>query len=640
MKQFPSKSPEIRAKAMLSKTPSNLSKIPTLPTSLKWRTELQQSHLISQVSSLLLHHKHWITILRNRNLISKLTLPIFLKILHNTQNNPQISLHFFNWSKTNLPFKPDLKSHLKIIQILVQSNLQEPARSILKEPIIQSEPISTVVNSSVKICKNGSVRSLVLSFLLENYPNCNLGIERLEMFRRIRSYGCVPTVNSCNALLDTFERSGDLHLVWCFFAAVIRSGVLPNSVMWVLLTRVFCREGKLKMAVKLLNSGFSSAGMYNLVIDGYCRNGYFPTALDLLNEMCCKKLMPGFGTYSSILDGACKFGDVGVMDLIMREMVVKGFLLMMDNGDYDLVIQKFCDLGKTYAAEMFFERARSEKIGLRDSSYLCMLKSFSKEGRSNDAMRVYRMTQEKGIVMGDDCGNAFANVICKEEPLEEVNMILKDVIRRGFLPLDLSKYVDVLCSKGQWQEADDLLSVVFEMGLLPEGFCCQSLVKRHCADGRIDSALALHYKMDRLGGCLDLISYNALLHGLCVDKRIEEAAQVFDCMRRRNVLSSTSFSTMIIALCHEKEMRKAMKMHDEMLQKGLKPDEVTYKRLILEFKTLSMQLENLGQKSARSISEQGAGMISIPYALSKGGWLSLILILLVEIICCYTGLLL
>ncbi|XAR53479.1 hypothetical protein NMG60_11022047 [Bertholletia excelsa] len=36
----------------------------------------------------------------------------------------------------------------------------------------------------------------------------------------------------------------------------------------------------------------------------------------------------------------------------------------------------------------------------------------------------------------------------------------------------------------------------------------------------------------------------------------------------------------------------------------------------------------------------GVGILSIPYALSQGGWLGLILLLLVATICCYTGLLL
>lgn len=31
------------------------------------------------------------------------------------------------------------------------------------------------------------------------------------------------------------------------------------------------------------------------------------------------------------------------------------------------------------------------------------------------------------------------------------------------------------------------------------------------------------------------------------------------------------------------------------------------------------------------------GLLSIPYALAEGGWLSLVLLLLVAMVCCYTG---
>lgn len=41
-----------------------------------------------------------------------------------------------------------------------------------------------------------------------------------------------------------------------------------------------------------------------------------------------------------------------------------------------------------------------------------------------------------------------------------------------------------------------------------------------------------------------------------------------------------------------------------------------------------------------SLSLSGVGLLSIPYALSEGGWLSLALLLLVAAVCCYTGLLL
>lgn len=51
-------------------------------------------------------------------------------------------------------------------------------------------------------------------------------------------------------------------------------------------------------------------------------------------------------------------------------------------------------------------------------------------------------------------------------------------------------------------------------------------------------------------------------------------------MRTHNLLNGESFSAMISGLCHENDLKKAMKLHDEMLNLGLKPNLKNYKRLI------------------------------------------------------------
>ena len=90
--------------------------------------------------------------------------------------------------------------------------------------------------------------------------------------------------------------------------------------------------------------------------------------------------------------------------------------------------------------------------------------------------------------------------------------------------------------------------------------------------------------MVRLNLCLDVTTYNVILNGLIVVRRMEEAVRVFEYMRRHQKLSSATFTVMIQGLCRVNELRKAMKLHDEMLKVGLKPDEKTYKRLISVFK--------------------------------------------------------
>ena len=148
----------------------------------------------------------------------------------------------------------------------------------------------------------------------------------------------------------------------------------------------------------------------------------------------------------------------------------------------------------------------------------------------------------------------------------------------------LSGFISFLCGRGRWREAEDLLNLVLDKGLLPDLTCCSSLVGHYCSRRRIDSAMALHNKMEKLNGSLDVTTYNVLLGGFFAAGRVEEAVRVFDYMTRHTLMSSESFTIMIRGLCQVKELRKAMKIHDEMLKLGLKPPTATYKRLICGFK--------------------------------------------------------
>ncbi|GFZ03196.1 hypothetical protein Acr_15g0018040 [Actinidia rufa] len=85
-------------------------------------------------------------------------------------------------------------------------------------------------------------------------------------------------------------------------------------------------------------------------------------------------------------------------------------------------------------------------------------------------------------------------------------------------------------------------------GFLPDSSSCCLLVERYCMTRQIDSAIALHRKMEKPNGTLDIAAYNMLLNGLIKERRVEEAVKVFDYMRTRELQSSASFSIVISPL--------------------------------------------------------------------------------------------
>lgn len=507
--------------------------------------------------------------------------------------------------KTNLRFQPDLAAHSQIIRISIHSGLFQPAKDNL-DSLIETQKVPVLLDSVIRACRGKhSETPPVLGFVLECYSNKGLITEALEVFRRITADGHVPPLPACNALLDSLQRAHEIKLAWCVCGALIRIRVLPD---YVRIAQILCKNGKLDRVVRLLDMGIvSNALVYKLVIDCYSERGNFSRAFHYLGEMCKTKNRnsdPGFATYISILDGACKYDNEEVFEAVLGSMVEKGLLPKLPSLlEYDSIIQKICNLGKTYGAQTLFKRARDVKIELQDSTYGCVLKALAKEGRVKEAIGVYHVILENGVTVKDSCYHAFVNALCDQEysyaypyPSKEVSKLVGEIIGKGYSPCGskLSKFINALCTKKHgWMEADHVVNMVIEKGgvLLPDSFSYCALMKHYCycrsSSKRqlMDSAIALHEKMKKVkGASLDVATYNLLLNGLFREKRIEDAISVFDCMRSQNLLSSTSFTIMISGLCRQNQLRMAMKFHDEMLNKELKPDPLTYKRIISGFK--------------------------------------------------------
>ncbi|XP_010059638.2 pentatricopeptide repeat-containing protein At4g21170 [Eucalyptus grandis] len=510
---------------------------------LPWRAQIEQHQLASQISALLLQRRNWAPLLETLDLPSRLNPSLFLRVLRRIETNPRISLGFFNWVGTRLGFGADLRSCCHIIRVLVGSGDVQAARPIW-DSVAKAHSASRIADSMMRASRGSdSCRSSTLSFVDEGYSHDGLCIEGLEVFGKMRMCGLTPSVDACNALLDALRRKDEITLAWCFYGAMIRACVSEDRVTWSLIAQILSKGGKFDRIVALLDLGIYSSVMYNVVIDHYSKSGEFGAAFSRLAEMLDRRVEAGFGTYSSILDGACRHRDVNVTEKTIGEMIEKGFLSPSSLLGYDSVIQKLSDLGKVHAAEMFFEKALENKVKLLNATYGCLLRAMSKEGRVKESIRMYRMIDERSIVVNDSCYDAFLDLLCEEDPSEEKSLLVRELITRGLSSSHsgLSNFLASQCRKRRWKEVEDLLDVILEKGLSLDTFCCSSLVRRYCSIGQTSKAVALHNKIEKLEANLDESAYNILLEALLRGRDIEEAFSVFDHMRRRDLVSTASF---------------------------------------------------------------------------------------------------
>ncbi|KAK8948403.1 Pentatricopeptide repeat-containing protein [Platanthera zijinensis] len=558
----------------------------TLSSPLKWRRAAAHRALAAQLSSFLLHHKNALSILRSKIPLLPRPFPSSLlrRILTRNHSHPAVSLRFFLFARSHLSFSPGLTDLSTISSILVAAGHLSTAAGLFS-PVLLSHPPPTVLKSLLRSSSYCIIsQSVVLSFVLELYcefPSANA----METFLTMRDSRLVPSIRSVSKFLTYLNSIGEIDKAWSVFAAALRLGTEMDDGIWEVLLRLLLQDGKLQRAEILLNSGFGERpSSYDLVVDSYACRREFAAALRVLNGMEQRGFSPKLGTLSSVLEGSCRFGDLKLAGLIMKEMAVKGLLPMAPTFDFDWIIARFCEMGRCFSSMMIFEKARRANYDLGDASYASMLGALAQKGQTNEAMKVFDIMSQRGISLDHGGLGLFVSGICNVEPQDEVDSVIMDVMRDGFLPKssDLSRYLTENYSKGRWKEATELLDFALDKGILLDSSCCCSLLNHFCKNGLLDLAIGLHKRVRGLGGFLNSKSYNELLEALVMEGRTAESIEIFDFMREKNVFSSFSFVIMIHVLLHE-ELRKAMTLHDEMLKLGLKPDTATYKRMISGF---------------------------------------------------------
>lgn len=488
----------------------------------------------------------------------------------------------------NIDFTPDLKTQCRLTRILFDSGLPKLGKPIL-DSLIQDHPPAKIVLLLIQSRKGAGFHSvsLILNSVAESYCSKQMYLQSLQIYQKAVESGVGLNLGTCNSLLNLLVDKNELRIAWCFYASITRNGVPGDRITWSLIARILCKDGEFERVSMILELGIYTPVMFNLMIDSCSKRGDFEAAFDYLNKMCSERIEPSLITYGSMLDAACKFQDKEVIESVLHLILVKGYLPEPRGSDYDLIIQKLSDLGSTYAVDLFFKKVCDEKIELQHSTYECMLGALlSEQGRVRDAIKLYNIIQERKILLTEICYNKFVAVLCQENPSQGISKLLIDIIRGEFCPvtIELSKYIRKLCSVGRWREAEELWNLILNQGCLIDSSTCASFVKHYCCNRRLDSAILLHDRLAGLKGVLEIATYNVFLVALLKEKRIEEATKVFGYMKACKMLSSESFSVMIRGLCHENELRKAMKLHDEMLVLGYKPDRKSYKRLISGFR--------------------------------------------------------
>ncbi|KAG7583961.1 Pentatricopeptide repeat [Arabidopsis suecica] len=337
----------------------------------------------------------------------------------------------------------------------------------------------------------------------------------------------------------------------------------------------------IRLALRLAEDEDRVLKVFRSLLKSYNRCGSAPFVFDLLIKSCLD---------SKEIDGAV---------MVMRKLRSRGINPQISTCNA-LVSEVSKRRGGSNGYKMYREVFGLDDVRVDDAkkmigkikpnanTFNSMMVSFYREGETEMVEMIWReMEEEVGCSPNGYSYSVLMEAYCARGLVSEAEKIWDEMKVKGVV-CDVVAYntmIGGLCSNLEVAKAKELFR---EMGL--KGIECTSLTYEHlvngyCKVGDVDSALVVYREMKRKGFEAEGLTIDALVEGLCDDRngqRVIEAADIVkDAVRESEFYPSRKcYELLIKRLCEEGKMDRALNIQAEMVGKGLKPSQETYRAFI------------------------------------------------------------
>ncbi|KAK6912856.1 Pentatricopeptide repeat [Dillenia turbinata] len=475
----------------------------------------------------------------------------------NSQENPYLSLFFFNWSSNPNP-NPNNYSHAPlcysaITDHLLSHNLFSAASSLLES--------------------HNQLSDFLIAKFIKSYGTLGDVKLAIHWFRRAKLIESGDCLYSYNSVLVALVKNNRIKLARAFYDEIIRENVVkPDVLTCTIMIRGYCKLGLIKDAKKVFDEMPCEPNLvtFNTMIHGFCKRGLIENALEIVERMKeDEEWLPDTVTYTTLIDGYCRRGELKEAMKLMDEMVKKG--CEPNEVTYNALINGLClsgdvDEGKVKLAEMMLKGLKGNR-----STHASLLKGLSVAGRSDEAIQHLRYMVSSGMKLDPKSYAVVVNEYCKMGKPKEAIPLLKEMRMRGISPrvciynAVLRKLVDSSDLDG----AVHFLKQMQEMGWFPNFISYSTVICGICrAKGRMQEVEELVMNMRRDGHDLDPSMYSCLIKGYCKDGKVQKAVHLFlESVSAGYMISIETFVVLFNELCASWKLSEVDEVFEEMTRR-------------------------------------------------------------------------
>ncbi|KAI5070843.1 hypothetical protein GOP47_0015186 [Adiantum capillus-veneris] len=296
---------------------------------------------------------------------------------------------------------------------------------------------------------------------------------------------------------------------------------------------------------------------------------FIKTGLDQ-NEAIGNALVDMYSNWKSLKDAQKVFEEMRVRSVVT----------------WNTMIATYADHGHVDSSMELFKRMQSEGTTLDSVSVANTLKACSIACTLEEGRFVHDHVIKISFESGRMVGNTLIDMYAKCGSLEEACAVFDGMANKDVVSWNTIIMGCLQCGHARF--AMTLFTGMHDTGLHPDAFTLSSIAKACIDVGEMEECFLAHFVTLECNDALDVSVGHALLDMYCKVGLIVEANKLFDLLPNKNVVT---WNLMIGGYAHQGLALSALQTFENMGQKGLVPDDVTFLSALKACGMLGVALE-------------------------------------------------
>ncbi|MQL75879.1 hypothetical protein Taro_008262, partial [Colocasia esculenta] len=398
--------------------------------------------------------------------------------------------------------------------------------------------------------------TITYNVLMDGYVKAGQIDKACSAFREMMARGMSPDCYTFNILV-----AGHLKFRWeegeRLMSSVLNAEEFSMDSMLDFVISGCCWEGQLDKAREHLEQALEegktpSIIAFNAVIAAYSKAGLEEEAFELYHVMRMAGIEPSAPTCNYLLMCLCDKGRMCEARDLANKMLERGFRI--NKSTFTILVDGSFRIGDVQGACGIWEDMRRHGVLPDVIAFSAYINGLCRAGYMDKAYDAFYEMRQRQLIPNNFVYNSLINGLVQDGNLADAWNLEREMMEGGLAPDVVTRNIIIkgLCKEKLIHKANDMFLGMYSCGLVPDVVTYNTLIGAYCRMHDINSAWNAIRKMTSEGCDPDITTYNIWIHGLSIGHKMNQAMRSIDDLLSRGIIPNTvTYNTLMNGICTE-----------------------------------------------------------------------------------------